>query len=67
MSNEKTEAKIEKVSGNAKEIVGKVTDNEKLQSEGVVEKLKGTVKEGIEDVKDTVEGIKEGLSDKKDK
>ena len=54
MSKEKNEAKLDKVSGSVKETVGKVTDNEKLQSEGVAEKVKGAVKEGIEDVKDTV-------------
>ncbi|MCR8969914.1 CsbD family protein [Facklamia sp. 7083-14-GEN3] len=65
MSEEKKNAKLEKLSGNVKETIGKVTDNKELQSEGMVEKVKGTVKEGIEDVKDAVDGLKKGLNDKK--
>ncbi|MGX7109063.1 CsbD family protein [Facklamia miroungae] len=64
MSEEKKNAKLEKLAGSVKEAVGKVTDNKELQSEGMAEKVKGTVKEGIEDAKDAVDGLKKGLSDK---
>ncbi|MGF3227286.1 CsbD family protein [Facklamia sp. P12932] len=63
MSEEKNKAKLDKLSGNVKETIGKATDNKKLQSEGIADKIKGTVKEGIEDAKDVVEGLKKGLSD----
>ena len=40
------------IAGKAKEAVGKVTDNDKLQAEGKAEQVKADAKKAGEDVKD---------------
>lgn len=49
----KIKAAAEKVAGKAKEVVGEVTDNDKLVAEGKAEQAKGDVWNAAEDVKDT--------------
>lgn len=49
----KIKAATEKVAGKAKEVVGDVTDNDKLVAEGKAEQAKGDVRSAAEDVKDT--------------
>ena len=49
---DKLDAAGNKIAGNVKETVGKVTDNDKLVAEGEAQKLKGTG----QDVKGSVKG-----------
>ena len=42
----------DKVSGAAKEAAGKLTDNERLQAEGKIEKVKGDAEGKVDAVKD---------------
>ena len=49
---DKMKAAADKVTGQVKETVGKVTDNDKLVAEGKADQAKGTVKDKVEDVKD---------------
>lgn len=61
MSEEKVNAKLEELGGAAKKVVGKVTNDKEIETEGKVDELKGKVKAAAEDVKDTVTGIVKGL------
>ena len=45
--------------GEVKEVVGKVTDNKKLQAEGKWDKVKGTAKDTVGNVKEKVHEYKE--------
>ncbi|MCK6188772.1 MULTISPECIES: CsbD family protein [unclassified Pseudomonas] len=40
--------------GNIKQGVGKVTDNDKLRAEGVIQEKKGEVQQAVGDTKDAV-------------
>ena len=55
---EKVEGAIDKVKGEVKEVVGKVTDNKKLQAEGKWDKVKGTAKDTVGNVKKKYMNIK---------
>lgn len=55
---EKVEGAIDKVKGEVKEVVGKVTDNKKLQAEGKWDKVKGTAKDTVGNVKRKLMNIK---------
>jgi uncharacterized protein YjbJ (UPF0337 family) len=52
MDKEHIKGAADKVSGAAKEAVGKVTDNKKLEAEGKIDKAKGAVRDVVGDVKD---------------
>ena len=53
-ASEKMEAGMDKMKGNAKEAVGKMTDNEKLEAEGKIDQAKGNMKSAAENAKDGV-------------
>ena len=55
------EEKIDQAKGAAKEGVGKITGDKKLEKEGAAEKVTAKVKEVAEDVKDAIEGTIEGI------
>ena len=55
---EKVEGAIDKVKGEVKEVVGKVTDNKKLQAEGKWDKVKGTAKDTVGNVKEKYMNIR---------
>ncbi|PFJ19256.1 hypothetical protein COD67_13925 [Bacillus cereus] len=55
---EKVEGAFDKVKGEVKEVVGKVTDNKKLQAEGKWDKIKGNAKSTISNVKGKVHEYK---------
>jgi hypothetical protein len=55
------EKKLDQAKGAVKEGVGKVTGDKKMEIEGAVEKVAAKVKEVGESVKDSVEGVAEGL------
>ncbi len=69
MSDEKIKAKLDQVKGGIKQVVGKVTENKKLEAEGMVEKTIAKGKEIIDDIKEGSEGavdsIKKALDKKK--
>jgi uncharacterized protein YjbJ (UPF0337 family) len=52
MDKEHLNSAADKISGAAKEALGKATDNPKLEAEGKFDKAKGEVREMIGDVKD---------------
>ncbi|HGI3753561.1 TPA: CsbD family protein [Streptococcus agalactiae] len=64
MSEEKFDAKVDKVSGSVKESVGKLTGDKDVESEGKVDKLKGHAKEKLADIKDTIKGASESFKKK---
>ena len=55
------EEKIDQAKGAAKEGVGKLTGDKKIEKEGATEKVVSKVKEIAEDTKDAVEGAIEGV------
>lgn len=57
--------KMDDLKGKAKEGTGKVTDNERLESEGKADQAKASVSDAADKVKDTLGGIKDSLTDKK--
>ena len=69
MSDEKIKAKLDQVKGGIKQVVGKATENKKLEEEGMVEKTIAKGKEIIDDIKEGSEGavdsIKKALDKKK--
>ena len=69
MSDEKIKAKLDQVKGGIKQVVGKVTENKKLEAEGMVEKTIAKGKEIVDDIKEGSEGavdsIKKALGKKK--
>lgn len=69
MSDEKIKAKLDQVKGGIKQVVGKATENKKLEAEGMVEKTIAKGKEIVDDIKEGSEGavysIKKALDKKK--
>ena len=59
------ESMIDKVKGNVKETVGKVTGDKEMQAEGVTDQAKGSVKGFVSDVKDAAKGVKNSLDEEK--
>lgn len=69
MSDEKIKAKLDQVKGGIKQVVGKVTENKKLEAEGMVEKTIAKGQEIVDDIKEgserAVDSIKKALDKKK--
>lgn len=69
MSDEKIKAKLDQVKGGIKQVVGKATENKKLEAGGMVEKTIAKGKEIVDDIKEGSEGavdsIKKALDKKK--
>lgn len=67
-AKEKGKGIVEEIGGKAKETVGAIVGNEKLETKGQVEKLKGQARqeaaEVAEQVKDKVEAIKDAAEKK---
>ena len=55
------EEKIDQAKGAAKEGVGKLTGDKKIEKEGAAEKAAAKVKEVAEDVKEAIEGTIDGV------
>ncbi len=53
----------DKVKGNVKETVGKVTGDKEMEAEGKTDKAKGQVKDAAKDAKDTAKGVRDSLKD----
>lgn len=69
MSDEKIKAKLDQVKGGIKQVVGKATENKKLEAGGMVEKTIAKGKEIVDDIKEgserAVDSIKKALDKKK--
>jgi uncharacterized protein YjbJ (UPF0337 family) len=53
--------KDDQAAGKAKELLGKMTGDEKMEGEGKAQNLGGKVKEGAHDAAESVEGAAEGV------
>lgn len=53
--------KSDKLKGKIKETAGKITGDEKLESEGKAQRAKGSVQDKVDSAKDRIEGTVEGL------
>ncbi len=62
-SKGKAEIKKDKVMGEIKEVVGKVTGNQQLELDGKLQSLKSDLK-GKTNIKDKVDDIKESIAEK---
>lgn len=58
------DANTDDLKGRAKEAVGDLTDNSKLQHEGKADQLTGKIKEKLGDAKDWVEDKVDAIKDK---
>ncbi|MGH2731060.1 MAG: CsbD family protein [Actinomycetota bacterium] len=56
----------EQLAGKAKEAVGKVTGDEEMESEGRVQDQKEKTKQNLEEARDKLKGVVEGVKDKLD-
>jgi uncharacterized protein YjbJ (UPF0337 family) len=65
--DDKTGNKIDDLGGKAKEGAGKVTGNDRLESEGKTDQAKSSLKEGAREVKEGLEGVKDSLTGSDDK
>lgn len=65
--SEKFDAKLDQLKGSAKEVIGKVTGDAELESEGLVEKTIAKGKEIVEDVKGAATGAINAVKDALDK
>jgi uncharacterized protein YjbJ (UPF0337 family) len=59
----KMEGKYDEVAGKAKEKLGDLTDNERLQAEGAKQEAKGQAKQAGEHVKDAAGDAKRAVTD----
>jgi len=55
----------DKVSGNIKQVVGDVTDNDKLKAEGKLEEVQGDVKSKVSEVENHVSDMIDDIKDDK--
>lgn len=62
-ASDKFSAGMDKVVGQVKETVGKLTDNERLEAEGKLEKAKGDAKQAGEKAKDAAKEASEKAKD----
>lgn len=60
---EKLDAKLDQVTGSAKELAGKVLGDKGLEAEGLVDNLVGKAKEVAADVKEGLDGALEQAKD----
>lgn len=56
----------DKVSGKAKEIAGKATNDDELKAEGKAQHTKGEVKDKMDDARASIKGAAEGITGKDD-
>jgi uncharacterized protein YjbJ (UPF0337 family) len=56
VDKDRIQGAVEQAKGKAKEVVGKVTGDSKLESEGKADQLKGKVQNAIGGLKDTLRG-----------
>jgi uncharacterized protein YjbJ (UPF0337 family) len=47
MRTQETRGKVKQIKGRAKEAVGKVTGDEKLERKGAMERVEGNIQEGV--------------------
>ena len=57
MDKDRVEGAAKQAKGTIKETVGKVTGDDALKEEGLMDQAEGKVKEGAADVKSTVDGL----------
>lgn len=55
---------VEKNAGKVKETVGKVTGDDRLESEGRTQRSKEETKEKVSSAKDKAKGVVQGIKDK---
>ncbi|MGO2720114.1 MAG: CsbD family protein [Brachybacterium tyrofermentans] len=66
-ADEKFENATDKMGGQAKEGLGKVTGDKETQAEGQAQQGKADAKDKLQDARDTVKGAVGGMFGKKDK
>lgn len=60
----KDEANRDKMTGKAKEVAGKATGDDEMQSEGEAQRSKGEFEEKVEEGKDAARGAFESVKDR---
>ena len=57
MDNDKIKGAVDQAKGTAKETVGKIIGNEKMQAEGTVDKLTGKLETAVGGAKETLRDV----------
>jgi uncharacterized protein YjbJ (UPF0337 family) len=65
--SDKLDTKVDQLKGSVKEGFGKLTGDKEIETEGMTEKLAAKAKEVVQDVKDSVEGLVDGVKHSFDK
>ncbi|MFD7321672.1 CsbD family protein [Streptomyces sp. NPDC059875] len=52
---------MDKAKGKLKEVAGKITGNERLESEGRTDQVKTKIRETVKSVREHAEGVKDSL------
>ncbi|MFC7307871.1 CsbD family protein [Streptomyces monticola] len=58
---------MDKAKGKAKEMLGKVTGNDRMAAEGKTDQVKGKVRDAAEDVREKADGVRDSLRDRDDR
>ncbi|WP_030671337.1 CsbD family protein [Streptomyces sp. NRRL B-1347] len=58
---------VDKAKGKAKEMVGKVTGNERMQAEGKTDQAKAKLREVADEARERAEGVRDSLRDRDDR
>jgi uncharacterized protein YjbJ (UPF0337 family) len=61
--DDRTDGMLDQAEGTAKEMGGKLTDNEDLEADGKLDQAAGRVKEGMADVTDAAKDVVKKLTD----
>ncbi|CQR25936.1 CsbD-like protein [Streptococcus varani] len=65
--SDKLDTKVDQLKGSVKEGFGKLTGDKEIETEGMTEKLAAKAKEVVQDVKDSVEELVDGVKHSFDK
>lgn len=63
MRTQETRGKVKQIKGKAKEAVGKVTGDEKLERRGALERVEGVVEEGVGKARRKIGEVVEDVAD----
>ncbi|MFG3280615.1 CsbD family protein [Streptomyces sp. NPDC048111] len=58
---------MDKIKGKAKEAAGKATGNDRMAAEGKTDQTKGKAKDAMQNMKGRADGVKDSLTDKRDR
>ncbi|WP_405657082.1 CsbD family protein [Streptomyces sp. RK9] len=58
---------VDKAKGKAKEMVGKVTGNDRMEAEGKTDQAKAKMRDAAEEAREKAHGVRDSLRDRDDR